>query len=275
MAAGQARSTLVFVQSVCTFLVSLDVSSCLHVSLSLVAGHTKAARRFLERVCPVVYVVLIIISSKLASHHRRHERSCANQPAQTDQQVTEAQVRCLRQFHANLQPGRTHLCLLSRSAPHEDEPCPVLKRPSLLTRLADSGDQSQPVTKYTQPVHQLSTLAETAARTGNGQLPAASGRCPVCGDHMAADLLPAHVEQELSVLADEDAGSNVSTSDAQAAALTQPHRPGPLQPLQSLARRPNAMWKAESSHQPQHSKVLSNIGTMHARTCTTGLCFRA
>lgn len=148
-----------------------------------------------------------------------------------------------------------------RSAPHEDEPCPVLKRPSLLTRLADSGDQSQPVTKYTQPVHQLSTLAETAARRGNGQLPAASGRCPVCGDHMAADLLPAHVEQELSVLADEDAGSNVSTSDAQAAALTQPHRPGPLQPLQSLARRPNAMWKAESSHQPQHSKVMVLGGT--------------
>ncbi|KAL0048214.1 hypothetical protein WJX82_010157 [Trebouxia sp. C0006] len=34
-----------------------------------------------------------------------------------------------------------------RSAPHEDEPCPVLKRPSLLTRLADSSDQSQPHSK--------------------------------------------------------------------------------------------------------------------------------
>ena len=87
---------------------------------------------------------------------------------------------------------------------------------------------------------------------------------------MAADLLPAHVEQELSVLADEDASCTVSMSNAQTAASTQPHRPGPLQPLQSSARRPNGMWEAESSHRPQHSKVLSNIGIMHARTCNTG-----
>ncbi len=212
---------------------------------------------------------------KLPSCHWRHERSCANQPVQTDQQVTEAQVHCLRQLHANSQLGQTHLCLLSRSAGHEDEPSPVLKRPSLLTRLADSVDQSQPVGKRTQPLHQLGTLSETAAGRGTCQPSAASGRCPVCGDHMAADLLPAHVEQELSVLADEDASCTVSMSNAQAAASTQPHRSGPLQPLQSSARRPSAMRKAESSHQPQHSKVLSNIGIVRARTCTIGLCFRA
>ncbi|DBA66622.1 TPA: hypothetical protein ACH3X2_002193 [Trebouxia sp. C0005] len=143
-----------------------------------------------------------------------------------------------------------------RSAPHENEPCPVLKRPSLLTRLADSGDQSQPVTKCTQPVHQHSSLAGTTARRGNGQPSAALGRCPVCGDHMAADLLPGRVEQELNVLADEDASCTASMSSAQPATSTQSHRPGALQPLQSSARRPNAMWKAESSHQPQHSKVM-------------------
>ena len=92
---------------------------------------------------------------------------------------------------------------------------------------------------------------------------------------MAADLLPVHVEQELSVLADDDASCTVSMSNAQAAASTQPHRPGPLQPLQSSARRPNAMRKAELSHQPEHSKVLSSIGIMHARTCTTELCLKA
>ncbi|DBA66623.1 TPA: hypothetical protein ACH3X2_002193 [Trebouxia sp. C0005] len=162
-----------------------------------------------------------------------------------------------------------------RSAPHENEPCPVLKRPSLLTRLADSGDQSQPVTKCTQPVHQHSSLAGTTARRGNGQPSAALGRCPVCGDHMAADLLPGRVEQELNVLADEDASCTASMSSAQPATSTQSHRPGALQPLQSSARRPNAMWKAESSHQPQHSKVLSKIGIVHARTCTRGLYSRS
>ncbi|DBB11746.1 TPA: hypothetical protein ACH3X3_005911 [Trebouxia sp. C0006] len=148
-----------------------------------------------------------------------------------------------------------------RSAPHEDEPCPVLKRPSLLTRLADSSDQSQPVKTRTQHLHRLSTLAETAARRDSDPPSAASGQCPVCGYHMAADLLPAHVEQELSVLADEDASCTVSMSNAQTAASTQPHRPGPLQPLQSSARRPNGMWEAESSHRPQHSKVMVLGGT--------------
>ncbi|KAL0030169.1 hypothetical protein WJX77_001385 [Trebouxia sp. C0004] len=85
-----------------------------------------------------------------------------------------------------------------RSAGNEDEPCPVLKRPSLLRRLADS---------------------------------------------------------------DEDASCTVSVSNAQAAASTQPYRPGPLQPLQTSTRRPNAMRKAESSHQPQHSKVMVLGGT--------------
>ncbi len=203
-----------------------------------------------------------------------HERSCANQPAQTDQQVTEAQVHCLQQLLANSQPGRTQLYLLSRSAGYEDEPCPVLKRPSLLTRLADSSDQSQPVAKSTQPLHQLSTLAETAAHRDNGQPSAASGQCPVCGEHMAAGLLSAHVEQELSVLADEDAICPVSMSNAQAAASAQPHRPGPLQPLQTY-RRPNAVRKVEPGHQPQHSKVLSEISMVHAKTCTTGMCYRA
>ncbi|DBA93992.1 TPA: hypothetical protein ACH3X1_001646 [Trebouxia sp. C0004] len=148
-----------------------------------------------------------------------------------------------------------------RSAGNEDEPCPVLKRPSLLRRLADSGDQSQPVGKRTQPLHQLSTHAETATRRDNSQPSAASGQCPVCGDHMDADHLPAHVEQELGVLADEDASCTVSVSNAQAAASTQPYRPGPLQPLQTSTRRPNAMRKAESSHQPQHSKVMVLGGT--------------
>lgn len=89
------------------------------------------------------------------------------------------------------------------------------KRPSLLCHLTDASNTFQPAADSAEYI-QTRSLAEPAAFTSISQPSKPLAQCPVCGLQLPVDLVQAHIEQELSVLADSDNSCSVSTTMAQA-----------------------------------------------------------
>lgn len=144
--------------------------------------------------------------------------------------------------------------LVDRCAGEENELSKRPKRPGLLVHLAASCDQHPPAASSPDYGQHVAESARATAQHADSQPSAVAEQCPICSEHLPAELLSAHIEQELSILADENETTcSVPKLNAEAVAPERCRRPGPLQPLRCPLQKPvrpsNAVTAAKCSHQ--------------------------